>query len=31
MRKPAPNVISDNISERKAFPVGKNALPIAEA
>jgi hypothetical protein len=31
MRNPAPNVMSDNMSETNGFPLGKKAAPIAEA
>ena len=31
IRKPAPNVISDNINETNGLPLGKKALPIAAA
>ena len=30
IRNPAPNVISDNISETNGLPFGKKAAPIAE-
>src|SRR5258708_4811586 len=29
IRNPAPNVISDNMSDRKGLPLGKKALPMA--
>ena len=31
IRKPAPKVMSDNINDTNGLPLGKNALPIAEA
>jgi len=31
IRKPAPNVISDNINDTNGLPPGKKALPIADA
>src|ERR1700687_568994 len=31
IRNPAPNVINDNINETNGLPLGKNALPIADA